>query len=151
MRPLFASILVLALGLACAGPVSSPVAVGGGGGYGDVTYKRYKNMDQVEILEFSSAEKVQIFYSGRFDQRKTRVGTWTQDGPEIELTLEPLKDYADPHSVGIKMKQLGRCSIALYHRDKTDGSTWSSGDVMEDEQLAQPVLFEQKWPPCEAH
>lgn len=144
--------LVVPLGfsLACMGAPGAPG--GAADGYGDVIYKRYKNMNEAEILEFSSTEKVQIFYSGRFDQRTTRVGTWSQDGTEIDLDLEPLKDFDKPHSVHIDLKQLGKCSLALYHRDKTDGSVWASGDFQEDgENLEQPVIFEQKWPPCETH
>lgn len=137
--------------LACTG-----LALDGGSSgadtYGDLTYKRFKNLDQVEILDFVSEEKVQIFYSGRFDDRKTRVGTWTQSGSEVVLELEPLEGYEEPHSIRVNLRQTGRCSLALYHRDKTDGSTWASGEPDDEgDTLVQPTLFEQKWPPCERY
>ncbi|MCB9671090.1 MAG: hypothetical protein H6736_11075 [Alphaproteobacteria bacterium] len=146
--------LLLLTGLACMGTDGSsggPAAVAApAGGFGDVAYKRFKNLDEVETLDFVSTEKVTIFYAGRYDDRKPLVGTWKQDGAEIALDLDPVKGQSGPHIARIRLRQLGHCSIALYRREKTDGSHWASGQLLDDGMnLAQPVLYEQKWPPCE--
>ncbi|MEZ4321679.1 MAG: hypothetical protein R3F61_29665 [Myxococcota bacterium] len=143
-----ACVVVPAL-LACAGP-ATPVAVSAASapdGLGEVRYRRYKNLDDSEVLDFVSAEKATVYYPGRFSDKKPRVGTWTRDGFEVTLDLEATGGSS---AEVWHLHQTGRCSLALYRRDPSSGAAWASGDLRPDgENLVQPILFEQKWPSCD--
>lgn len=140
---------LLVFGLACTG-------VGGGSmdvaaADRDVTFKRFQHQfDQSQVLDFVGEDTVQIYFGGRIDNRKTRVGTWKQSGREVQIWLDELEGVSDVHSLELWGRTIGQCSIAIYYRELSDGNTWTSGTANDDGGLKQPWLYHQSWPPCEA-
>lgn len=140
---------VVVFGLACTG-------VGGGSvDYAaadrDVTFKRFQNQfDQSQVLDFVGEGTVQIYYGGRVDSRRTRTGTWSQGGREVQVWLEELDDVSDVQTMELWGRTIGQCSLAVYHREFNDGDSWTSGTTTDEGGLHQPRLYHQSWPPCEA-
>ncbi|MCB9676374.1 MAG: hypothetical protein H6737_14720 [Alphaproteobacteria bacterium] len=132
---------VLFATLACAG--QAPVGASPGAcpeGSTDVAYKRFRNLEETETLDFVSADQATIYFTGRYDDRAPLTGSWSQSGAEITLELG---------SVTMSVHQTGRCSLAVYRKAMSDGSTWASGELRDDgKNLVQPLLYEQKWPAC---
>jgi hypothetical protein len=139
----------LGFGLACTGVGGE--AVDYAEADRDVTFKRFQNQfDQSQVLDFVGEGTVQIYYGGRVDNRRTRTGTWSQNGREVQIWLEELDDVTDAQTVELWGRTIGQCSLAVYYREFSDGDSWSSGAANEDGGLNQPRLYHQSWPPCEA-
>lgn len=137
--------------LACAGPASGPITVAApssAAAVDEVVYRRFRSQEENATLDFVSVDRFTLFYTGRFESRPPLVGSWTQDGAEIRLTVDPARDGATG-PVSMAIHRTGRCSLAIYRKELSDGSTWASGELRDDGiNLIQPLLFEQKWPDC---